>query len=141
VSTLSFKRLNDGWNAEPNAPAPKVDVNGPQLRLGFFLNPFAYDAEQEEAGCLTFGECAMWRLGPANDEGWYAGQCRYSKLAPAWGEFYELIGGDPERTSPTDWRVPKPRGSGDRHFLLYLRDETFECIAGNWTFERGLASN
>jgi hypothetical protein len=139
MSSLVFKRLNDGWNAEPNAPTPKVEVNGSQVRLEFFLNPFAYQAEEEEIGCVRFSECSMWRLGPTNDEGWHAGQCRYSKIAPAWGEFYELLGHDSQRTEPTDWQVPKPPGSGDRHFLFYLRDETFECIAGEWKFERGSA--
>ena len=136
MSSLLFKRLNNGWNAEPNAPAPKVEVNGSQVRLKFFLNPFAYPAEEGEMGCLAFSECSMWRLGSTNDEGWYAGQCRYSKIAPAWGEFYELLGHDSQRTNPTDWHVPKPPGSGDRHFLFYLRDETFECFAKEWSFER-----
>lgn len=139
MSGLLFRRLNDGWNAEPNAPAPKVEVSASQVRLKFFLNPFAHHAKEEEVGCLTFSDCSMWRLGSTNDEGWYAGQCRYSKVAPAWGEFYELIGHDSERTSPEDWQVPKPKGSGDRHFLFYLRDETFECMASEWRFDRGSA--
>jgi hypothetical protein len=139
MSSLLFKRLNDGWNAEPNVPAPKVEVSGSQVQLKFLLNSFVYHAEAEEVGCLTFCECSMWRLGSTNDEGWYAGQCRYSKIAPAWGEFYELLGHDSQRTSPTDWHVPTPSGSGNRHFLFYLRDETFECISGEWSFERGSA--
>ena len=31
-------------------------------------------------------------IGPTGDEGWFRGQCRFSKLAPAWGEFYEIQG-------------------------------------------------
>jgi hypothetical protein len=137
MSSLLFKRLNDGWNAEPNAPAPTVRESGSQVQLKFFLNPFAYDAEEEEMGCVTFSECLMWRLGSTNDDGWYAGQCRYSNIAPEWGQFYELLGPDAQRSNPTDWHAPKPSGSGDRHFLFYLRDETFECIAAEWRFERG----
>ena len=48
-------------------------VNGAQVQLRFFLNPFACRAEEEEIGSLTFSECSMWRLGRTNDEGWYAG--------------------------------------------------------------------
>jgi hypothetical protein len=29
-------------------------------------------------------------LGRTNDEGWYLGQCRFSKVAPTWGEFYHV---------------------------------------------------
>jgi hypothetical protein len=136
MPSLSFQQLNEGWNAEPNAPDPKVCVNGSRVQLRFFLNPFAYEAADEEVGCLTFEDCSNWRFGPTNDEGWYLGQCRYSKLAPAWGEFYELIGDDNLRIKPLDWQPVEKAGVGSRHFLFYLRDETFECLAANWTFER-----
>jgi len=139
MSSLQFKRLNDGWNAEPNSPAPAVEEVGSQVQLTFFLKPserWGYDAEEGELARLTFDECARWRLGETNDEGWYLGQCRYSKIAPAWGEFYELSGLDSRRDDPTDWRFPTPSGSGERHFLFYLRDEMFECLAAEWTFER-----
>lgn len=79
----------------------------------------------------------MWRLGPANDEGWDMGQCRYSKIAPRWGEFYELLGDDDLQPQPSDW-IMLP-GVGNRHFLFYLRDHTFECMAGEWKFGRGAA--
>ena len=92
MSSPIFIRLNEGWNAEPNAPEGEVAVSGPVVRLKFLLNPCAYEAEEGEMGCAIFEQCSMWRLGSTNDEGWYAGQCRYSKVAPAWGEFYELLG-------------------------------------------------
>jgi hypothetical protein len=137
MSNPTFKRLNDGWNAEPNSPAPTVAVSGSRVRLTFFLNPFAYEADVDEKGCLTFWDCSMWRLGATNDEGWYGGQCRYSKAAPAWGEFYELLGEDDQRFKPNDWYELAPWISQQRHFVFYLRDETFECFATEWMFERG----
>jgi hypothetical protein len=137
MASLTFKRLNVGWNAEPNAPEPKVVVSGSQVQLRFYLNPFAYDADGGETGCVTFERGSMWRLGPTNDEGWYAGQCRYSKAAPTWGEFYELLGEDGLRMLPMDWHKLTRSTSAHRHFLFYLRDETFECLAEDWRFERG----
>jgi hypothetical protein len=137
MSKPTFRRLNDGWNAEPNAPDPQVAVGGSSVRLTFFLNPWAYMAGEDERGCLTFEHCSMWRLGATNDEGWYAGQCRYSKAAPAWGEFYELLGEDDQRLAPADWHELAPWTPEQRHFLFYLRDETFECFATEWMFERG----
>ena len=99
----NFKHLNKDWNAEPNAPDARVAVTGSQVRLMFVLNPWAYEAEEEEKGCLTFKQCSMWRLGATNDEGWYRGQCRYSKSAPTWGEFYELLGRDDRSLEPIDF--------------------------------------
>ena len=66
----------------------------------------------------------------------YDGQCRYSKAAPAWGEVYELLGEDDQRLKPADWHELAPSTSEHRHFLFYLRDETFECFATEWMFER-----
>jgi len=136
MSNPTFKKLNDSWNAEPNAPAPVVTESGSSVKLTFFLNPWAYEAQEEERGSLTFQQCAMWRLGPTNDEGWYADQCRYSKVAPTWGEFYELLGNDEQKLIPTDWRKIVPLTWEQRHFLFYLRDQTFECFAVEWAFER-----
>jgi len=131
-----FKRLNHDWNAEPNAPDPKVEVSGPTVRISFFLNPWLYAADEGEKGGLIFERCSGWRLGPTNDHGWFMGQCRYSKIAPAWGEFYELIGDDKHQLLPTDWHEIGPLWPQGRHFLFYLRDETFECFATEWRFER-----
>lgn len=137
MSNPAFKHLNGDWNAEPNAPSEEATVSGSTVRLTFFLNPWAYKAEEDEKGRLTFAQCSMWRLGKTNDEGWYSGQCRYSKSAPVWGEFYELIGEDDQGLAPTDWHELAPIDSKKRHFLFYLRDSTFECFAAEWRFERG----
>ncbi len=140
MSNPNFKQLNYGWNADPNVPEPEVVVNGAEVRLTFYLNHWAYEARENEKGTLAFRDCSLWRLGPTNDEGWYAGQCRYSISAPAWGEFYELLGEDDRRLVPADWHKLGPLTSGLRHFLFYLRDETFECFGADWKFERSGAS-
>jgi hypothetical protein len=138
MADLSFLRLNDGWNAEPNAPVPEVRVEGTTVFLSFFLNPWEFQGAPDEKGVLAFPQCSQWRLGPTNDEGWYRGQCRYSGIAPAWGEFYELVGEDPLANLPQDWRQVGPSSEAERHYLFYLRDETFECFAPSWSFTRTL---
>ena len=139
MQPLTFEQLNKGWNAEPNAPHPIVTVEGWGVRLTFFLNPFRFEAGEDEVGQLTFERSSLWRLGATNDEGWYRGQCRYTGAAPAWGEFYEIHGDDPLRLAPTDWKRTPIAGSAGRHFLFYLRDETFECLAEDWSLARGLS--
>ena len=127
VVAPAFVRLNDGWNAEPNAPCPEVTVEGSTLHLRFIVEFGKPPAR------LRFDNCRHWRLGPTNDEGWYLGQCRYSRIAPAWGQFYELVGEDGLLRKPTDWQTMPQPGPGDRHFLFYLRDDTFECYASKWS--------
>lgn len=131
-----FQRLNLDWNADPNVPAEEVRATDSEVELRFRLNGFIYPADQGRSGRLVFSNCASWRLGTLNDHGWYLGQCRYGRSAPEWGEFYELIGDDPLGRAPNDWETPPIRGIGDRHFLFYLRDSTFECFAAAWRFER-----
>ena len=136
ASFPSFIKLNEGWNAEPNAPYPSVKVAGTDVLLQFLLNPVRFlQFDPEDRGTLRFSTCSRYRLGATNDEGWYLGQCRYSSIAPAWGEFYELIGADPRLDEPKDWHVVNAASNASRHFLFYLRDETFECVATHWERE------
>ena len=136
MTDRTFLQLNHGWNAEPNAPDPRVEANGSEVTLQFLLNPFQFEATPDERGLLSFSGCSEWRLGSTNDEGWYLGQCRYSGIAPAWGEFYEIVGPDPLAHAPADWKTTNRTDAGKRHFLFYLRDETFECFADEWAFSR-----
>jgi hypothetical protein len=126
-----FARLSVDWNAEPNAPHPTVRVEGSTLRLAFAVNPFVFPFEQGARAEITFADCWRYRLGSPNDEGWYAGQCRFGRTASTWGEFYELTG-ELHADRVADWKILRPEPRGSRHFLFYLRDDTFECDAADW---------
>ena len=131
--TTTFTKLNDGWNAEPNAPEPVVEIDGSELRLSFLANAFQFAAyDEDDVLQLSFRGCWRYRLGPTNDEGWYMGQCRFSQSIP-WGEFYELSG-DLLAGKASDWTDFGSPSANSRHFLFYFRDETFECDAESWEF-------
>lgn len=131
----SFQQLNLSWNADPNAPEPVVEIAGQDIFLRFSLNTFKYpEFTKDDVGVLRFKACSRYRLGETNDEGWYREQCRYSKAAPAWGEFYEIIGLDEFDNQPNDWANVANVPPG-RHFLFYFRDNTFECFAADWLIE------
>ena len=78
---LSFERLNDGWNAEPNAPAPKVHVppsRPTRCLTAHRLNQFWKIAGYAAHGALTSairrsrpesGGTAMCREGPEAEVG------------------------------------------------------------------------
>lgn len=114
----SFLQLNEGWNAEPNAPSSAVEIQGSDLVLSFYVNAFQYpEFEEDEVAILRFVHCERYRLGSMNDEGWFRGQCRFSKLAPAWGEFYLVQGDSALLNARQDWKtIDSPSGNG-QHFL------------------------
>ena len=113
-----------------------VVIDGSDLLVTFYLNSFQFPQfSLGDIGRLRFIRCQRYRLGDTNDEGWYRGQCRFSKLAPRWGEFYEVQGDLHLADCPKDWvEIPEAHGIS-RHFLFYFRDETFECDAIDWKFD------
>lgn len=71
-----------------------------------------------------------------NDEGYYMGQYRYKHEQLPWGEFYLL-----DRTSENDFPMSavvlnsNPNWNILNHYIFFLKDDTFECIAENYSFE------
>ncbi|WP_457936530.1 hypothetical protein [Mesorhizobium sp. 10J20-29] len=132
---LQFTQQNLGWNAEPNIATPQLTVDGGDLLLAFPLNHFVFKIfGRGDFGILRFVNCSSFRTDGTNDDTWFSGTCRYSRLAPAWGEFYEISGPDPSLAKIEGW-IGIEGSSGDRHFLFYLRDNLFECFAEQWRFE------
>jgi hypothetical protein len=132
---LQFILQNHGWNAEPNIATPQLTVEGDDLLLAFPLNHFVFKVfGRGDVGILRFGDCSRFRTDGTNDDAWYGGICRYSRHAPAWGEFYEVSGPDPTLTGIDDW-INISGAAGDRHFLFYFRDNLFECFAKGWQFD------
>jgi len=129
--TAQFIRLNNGWNADPNVSDESVLVDGHDVLLRFDVNAFQFpEFKYGEIGILRFVNCSRYRLGETNDEGWYLGQCRFSGLAPAWGEFYTVTGDPSSTDGPDDWvAVQRSTAENGKHFLFYLRESTFECVA------------
>lgn len=131
----AFVQLNQGWNAEPNAPEPHVSVDGSSVSISFYLNASLFSRFTEgDRATLRFENCERYRIGPTNDEGWYMGKCRFSQQAPGWGEFYAVAGEPDLLLQPTDWIKLSPRGGSEsaKHYLFYFRDQTFECVADRW---------
>ena len=140
-AATSFLKLNEGWNAEPNAPDPRVHIDGTDVVLEFDLNPYRFpEFAVEQRASLRFAAAWRYRLGSTNDEGWYRGQCRFSGLAPAWGEFYEVTGDLLLNAASLNWEhVAQNPDGAMRHFLFYLRDSTFECDARGYSLDLNAA--
>jgi hypothetical protein len=130
----TFTRLSEDWNAHPNDVGLKIERSGQTLLAHMRPNPFVYrEYENIPAITVCFKSCERYRLTPVNDHGWYGGQCRFSGLAPSWGEFYEISGNTQDDMDPTPWITME--GLGTRHFHFYLRDEALEVKAQDWSLE------
>jgi hypothetical protein len=126
---MNFEKLNLNWNADPNAPHPEILDRGRDIILVFRLNSYVHkEFKENECGGLKFIDVARYRMGSINDHGWYLGQCRFSKLAPAWGQFYSVSGDGILLEAPTDWITKENSSNELSHFLFYFRDEEFECL-------------
>ncbi|MEL7013587.1 MAG: hypothetical protein AAFO72_09935 [Pseudomonadota bacterium] len=131
---LTFTKLNKSWNADPNAPFLSTEQDSDALICYFKPNAFKYPEFKDVSRLLLkFDGCSKFRITPLNDHGWFEGQCRFSGLAPSWGEFYEIAGDTRDEQDPTPWIIMQ--GSGTRHFHFYLRDEALEVKAQDWSLE------
>lgn len=133
---MKYRKLNIDWNAEPNAPGVKLQVNENEIKLEFLLNPFAYDnVSEKDKGELIFNDCFKYSFNSCNDEGYFLGQYRYKNDQLPWGEFYELQH-DWEKDFHPDFRMlnSQIKKDGLRHFIFFFRDNTFECVAKDFKF-------
>jgi hypothetical protein len=138
VSYMKYIKLNQNWNAEPNAPDVKLTDQGDALELCFYLNSFVFqDINEGDIGTLTFRNVHKYRLGTTNDEGYFLGQFRFTNSELPWGEFYELVDSNWQTNFPIDENITKriDKLKTPRHFIFFLRDETFECIADEFEFK------
>ncbi|HYV91219.1 MAG TPA: hypothetical protein VE978_05525 [Chitinophagales bacterium] len=137
---MKFKKLNLGWNVEPNAPNLNLTIQGDTLRLEFLLNYMKFPHILEgEKGELIFKKCYKYNYNFCNDEGYYRGQYRYNYKELPWGEFYELHT-DWENDFPTDSKIIREHLGKEnfKHFIFFFRDSTFECLAEEYEFRRHL---
>ncbi|MGD9919700.1 MAG: hypothetical protein AB7U46_16970 [Paenirhodobacter sp.] len=128
----TFTHLNFGWNAEPNAPDIQLKQEGTTLVASVRPNPYVFPEYGDVSRiAVSFFDCSKYRVTSVNDHGWYLGQCRFSKLAPSWGEFYEISGDTFDDLDATPWTPME--GAGSHHFHFYLRDEALEVKARDWS--------
>ena len=131
---LKFTQLNADWNADPNVPDVQVEQDDTSLAVRFRPNRSVYPEFKHVLLILVrFENCERYRITSVNDHGWYEGQCRFSGLAPAWGEFYEISGDTRDDLDATPWIAMN--GLGTRHFHFYFRDEALEVKALDWSMQ------
>jgi len=143
---MEFVQQNINWNAEPNAPMPKVEIKegSSKIVLTFYMNAFMYEnVDEDDIGVIEFDNCLKFRIGSTNDEGFYRGQCRFAQTGVEWGEFYRIVNSNWKEYFPSDEVAVDANlehSTELNHYLFYFRDETFECIAESYSFKIKSAS-
>lgn len=133
---MNFIKLNHNWNSAPNGTDVNIIVSGTDLAVSFELNSLQYtEFSCGDIGTLMFHHCMQYRLGSPNLEGFYSfGESRFKEYGVAWGEFYLVEESDWQETFSDLIAVSHQRPAEMHHYLFYLRDETFECIASDYDF-------
>lgn len=134
---MKYIKLNKNWNAEPNAPNPVISRTDEGIALTFLLNSMVYQhIDDDDKGTLTFFDVYAYRLGVTDNEGYDHGQFRFKKEQLPWGEFYELIDSKWKNDFPEDKVILDDSINKNklRHFIFFLRDKTFECLALDYQF-------
>ena len=132
---MNYKKLNDNWNAEPNAPEVFATIKNDKLVIEFGLNYFLYDQFREgDKGRLTFIDCSRYHLGITNDEGYYLGQYRIGDDDLPWSEFYQIQSGL-NREFPTSTIVNENITGDLNHYIFFFRDNTLEVEARDYLYE------
>jgi hypothetical protein len=135
---VEYRRFNDKWNADPNAPEPFLKVNGTNLVLEFFLNFRLDDQFKEgEKGTLVFYNCHKYSFTTMNDEGYLLGKHRYKNADLPWGNFY-LLRTDTEKEFDINAIVVNPKigTRGLLHYIFFFKDNTFECLSEFYSFSK-----
>lgn len=132
---MKFVKLNEEWNADPNFPNPQVDIIQNNIVLSFQMNSFQYDGYKEgDIGFILFKDVFWYRLGSPNDESFFRGQFRYDSSQVRWGNLYEVnesITNIPSESITVNENYKFNNRS--RYYLFFFRDNTFECIANEYT--------
>jgi len=134
---MEFVKLNENWNAEPNAPKEKIEIMDNNLILSFYLNSFQFKQfNDKDIGILNFYNCYQYRYGVPNDEGFFIyGQSRYKQYGVEWGEFYLVKNSDWKINFPNPIFIDTALDTNKlNHYLFYFKDYTFECIAKSFEF-------
>lgn len=130
---MEYERLNNDWNAEPNAPDPKLSINDNSVTLDFYLNYEKFERFNEgDKGQLKFINCHSYSFNSMNDEGYFKGNFRYKDNELPWGDFYLLKSKISDFPEDNVTLLTNQEVSNLKHYIFFFRDNTFECYAENF---------
>lgn len=131
---IDYIQITTDWNADPNSPGEELTMNGTDLIIDIYLNYFLFDQYKEgDKVKIRFKKCVEYSLNGCNDEGYFYGQYRTNPDELPWGEFYEIKSGL-DRKMPNPTVIVTNDNLDKKHFIFFLKDSTFECLASEYEF-------
>jgi LmbE family N-acetylglucosaminyl deacetylase len=127
---LDFLKINLDWDIDHVRPDLSFAMDGEDIVLSVHPDHRKHRRfAPEDRAILRFKRASLMREGAPSEQDWRKGACRYQKKAIDWGHVYEVMGNDERRLWPKDWVPAKGKPVFSRHFLIYMKHATFECIA------------
>ena len=134
---MKFKKLNKNWNADPSATQESIIQSEEGIELHFNLNSFLFEhIEEGEKGKLEFYDVYAYRNGPSNSEEISKRKIPLKVDQIPNGDFYELLDSKWKTDFPSDKIIvdETKKTIKLRHFLFFLKDTTFECLASDYSY-------
>jgi len=130
---MKLIKQNKNWKAENSASLPTIEQSEEDIEVSFSLNStdFPY-IDEGETGTIEFNSVYAYRLGSTASNCYFQGAIKQ----PTAGDFYELKQSNWEKNNPADAVIldDSIKKSTLKHFVLFLQDHVFECIATDYYF-------
>lgn len=128
---MNYTKLNNNWNANPNAPETSLIEKSKNIELQFYLNYFIFDSfKEEDKGILIFKNCYKYLFSNCNDEGYFREQYRFTHKEIPYGDFYEIKG-----NYYFEGKILCTKKSKDlKHYIFMMKENIIECLAEDFSF-------
>jgi len=127
-------KQNKNWKAEIAASLPEIVKSDDGIDVSFTLNSTDFPhIDEGETGTITFYDVFAYRLGSTTSNCYFQGTLKQTTV----GDFYELTQSNWEKSSPSDAIIldDSIKKSSLKHFVVFLKDQVFECIATDYDFK------
>lgn len=134
---MKIQKLNKNWSAEPSFPLETITRTDDGIEVNFELNSLPYEyIEEGEKGKIEFYEVYAYRKAAPNLEEISKRKIPLKVDQIPFGDFYELLDSKWKTDFPSDKIIvdETKKTSKLRHFLFFLKDTTFECLASDYSY-------
>lgn len=134
---MKIQKLNKNWSAEPSVPPETIKQTDDGIEVNFVLNSLPYEyIEDGEKGKLEFYDVFAYRKAASNSEEISKRKIPLKVDQIPLGDFYELLDSKWKTDFPTDKIIvdETKKTSKHRHFIFFLKDATFECLASDFSY-------
>lgn len=134
---MKIQKLNKNWSAEPSIPLESIIRTDDGIEVNFLLNSLPYEyIEEGEKGKLEFYDVYAYRKRASNVEEISKRKIPLKVDQIPYGDFYELTDSKWKTDFPEDKIIvdESKKTSKLKHFLFFLNDSTFECLASDYSY-------